>query len=497
MSRQVAPAVKIEGCESKYKLINGTYERLPHDHNGHAAFVLRDATPCYIFHTGKSRWVISKRIDDGQRCYAFRKDEPASENPSKCSGPWTTCGGSSAKDQEWTADNSIKCSQVAGSNDMFVQLRLTIMDEMKKLGIGSDVNNLKQLWRRLDFNGNNVVSLAEVDKLVVEMTAGGAWPEWLNNKPALMRAFQKSKGGVDGRRGDFVEKCEFSDLLLNIFWFNKLFKVFDDIDTDDDRRINLEEFTSGIGKLGLKLSGAEAEQKFKEIDTNNGGEVLFVEFCAYIRKRVNPDDNPAFDSDIVSGEKAGTTLRKTYGSKATQNHFVQKKTMSMFDDVEKKIKDVISANDQAALKKMWQHLDFNGNGKVSLAEIDKFVIESYPILNHKPALMRAYKKTIKDGDGDDWVEKKEFKSLLGNLIYFNKLFWLFDVGDQDRRMDFEEFKIALVNAGVKMAEGRAKQEFKKCDKDGGGKILFDEFCAWFVNRECPDAMTQFISPGEQ
>jgi hypothetical protein len=43
--------------------------------------------------------------------------------------------------------------------------------------------------------------------------------------------------------------------------------------------------------------------------------------------------------------------------------------------------------------------------------------------------MRAYKRTISKeggGDGDDWVEKKEFKQLLINLFYFNRLWKAFD-----------------------------------------------------------------------
>jgi hypothetical protein len=87
-------------------------------------------------------------------------------------------------------------------------------------------------------------------------------------------------------------------------------------------------------------------------------------------------------------------------------------------------------------------------------------------MNNKPALMRAYKvvtcnrpssalskilfgcllffssllllllllplllqRTISregGGDGDDWVEKKEFKQLLVNLFYFNRLWKAFD-----------------------------------------------------------------------
>jgi len=232
--------------------------------------------------------------------------------------------------------------------------------------------------------------------------------------------------------------------------------------------------------------------------------VLFVEFCAYIRKRVNPDDNPAFDSDIVSGEKAGATLRRKHGNTITQSHFVNKKSLKQFDDVEGPIKKILADSDQVALKKMWQHLDFNGNNVVSLAEIDKFVVESYPVLNHKPALMRAYKKTIQEmNEADEFCHKKDFKCLLGNLFYFNKLFWLFDGVDEDkdRRMTVQEFKMCLVNAGMQVSEARAQSYFKEIDKNGGGVILFDEFCSWFAATSCPEAMKDFIdvndSPGGQ
>ena len=74
--------------------------------------------------------------------------------------------------------------------------------------------------RRLDFNGNNVVSLAEIDKMVVEMVAGGSWPEWLNNKPALMRAYRLADSDGDG----LVSKREFSGLLRYILYFNELWE---------------------------------------------------------------------------------------------------------------------------------------------------------------------------------------------------------------------------------------------------------------------------------
>jgi len=308
----------------------------------------------------------------------------------------------------------------------------------------------------------------------------------------LMRAYKKTVLTDAYNGNEYVEKGDFHGLLLNIFWFNKLWQVFSAIDTGADRRIDIREFISGMANLGLHLSEGEASQEFSRIDGNSGGQVLFVEFCAYIRKRVNPDHDPAFDADIVSGEKCGKVMRKHAGHKATATHFISKKCFKDFDDLEKVIKKTVA--DRKKLRKLWNTIDYNGNGIVSLAEIDKLVVEQYPLLNHKPALMRAYKRTIQSGDGDDWVEKKEFKSLLGNLFYFNKIFWIFDQvdNDRDRRLTYQEFKTCLAVSNCKMPEHQARQEFHTIDRNSGGIILFDEFCRWFTSKQCPESMQEFV-----
>ena len=40
---------------------------------------------------------------------------------------------------------------------------------------------------------------------------------------------------------------------------------------------------------------------------------------------------------------------------------------------------------------LFDRMDCNGNGGLSLAEIDKAVLELWPQFNHKKALMRAYR----------------------------------------------------------------------------------------------------------
>ena len=68
------------------------------------------------------------------------------------------------------------------------------------------------------------------------------------------------------------------------------------------------------------------------------------------------------------------------------------------DEASKEALAVIKDKEQ--MKALWNQVDFNNNGIVSLAELDKLVVEKGWDIS-KPALMRAYKKTtLKDGDGD-------------------------------------------------------------------------------------------------
>jgi len=482
-------AIKISGRSGKNALINDVYEPMQIQHHNRPCWVARAVAARYLFHTGKGRWVISKQIDDGSRCWAYVQAPESSQDPSSCPGPWQCCD----QDGAWSADANVKCVAVPADHDKFVQLRMSLDADMRQYGL-IEMGSLKELWKRLDFNGNGIVSLAEIDKLVVEMVAGGTWPAWLNNKPALMRAYKKTIL-KDGDGDDWVQKREFHALLLNIFWFNKLWQIFEAVDTGSDRRIDVREFQAGLSKMGLSLSDQEAQQEFAKIDGNHGGQVLFVEFCGYVRNRVSPDAHSNFDGDIVSGEHCGRSLRHHKGHKATKEHFVNKKSFAEFDALEKKIKTIIA--DHKKLMELWHRIDFNGNNIVSLAEIDKLAVEKFPLLNHKPALMRAYKRTISKaggGDGDSWVEKKEFKQLLANLFYFNKLFWVFEHadGDNDRRLTFQEFKRCLAICGVSASEAEARKDFSTVDKNGGGIVLFDEFCAYFASKSCPQAMVALV-----
>jgi len=162
--------------------------------------------------------------------------------------------------------------------------RFKKFDKLEKefIEMSKDIVRLNQCWDILDVNGNNKVSLAEIDKLVVYKYT------LLNNKKALMRAY-KQTCLMDGGDGDaWVEPEEFPQLLLNLFYFNKLYAAFIDIDKDFDRRLDFNEFRKGAKKLGLRLKKKEAIEEFKRMDANGGGVVLFDEFCVWYTKKIDP-----------------------------------------------------------------------------------------------------------------------------------------------------------------------------------------------------------------
>ena len=52
------------------------------------------------------------------------------------------------------------------------------------------------------------------------------------------------------------------------------------------------------------------------------------------------------------------------------------------------------APDKATRDQLFAKFDYNGNNALSLAEIDKAIVEIWPDFNHKPALMRAYRACL-------------------------------------------------------------------------------------------------------
>ncbi|KRX09832.1 hypothetical protein PPERSA_02704 [Pseudocohnilembus persalinus] len=137
--------------------------------------------------------------------------------------------------------------------------------------------------------------------------------------------------------------------------------------------------------------------------------------------------------------------------------------------------------------------DPNGNGYLSLAEVDKGIrdiLRCDTLFDVKPVIMRAFqaaKNSVKTKSkyGDDYIERCEFRLLLVYLRQYFEYWVMFQRIDKnfDRRVSLEEFKQAVpeINKwGVTITN--PEKSFQQIDKNGGGMILFDEFCQWAIKQ---------------
>jgi Ca2+-binding EF-hand superfamily protein len=141
--------------------------------------------------------------------------------------------------------------------------------------------------------------------------------------------------------------------------------------------------------------------------------------------------------------------------------------------------------------------DPNGNGYLSLAEIDKGCRDNlglYDLFEAKKPIMRAYQAAKDVGNrgggggseaGADYVERNEFRLLLIYLRDYFLLWKMFDKIDagNDGRVDKDEFLKAVPKLqilGFQVAD--PEEEFAKIDANSGGQVLFDEFADWALRK---------------
>eukprot|EP00357_Protocruzia_adherens_P028738 CAMPEP_0114987378 /NCGR_PEP_ID=MMETSP0216-20121206/8976_1 /TAXON_ID=223996 /ORGANISM="Protocruzia adherens, Strain Boccale" /LENGTH=163 /DNA_ID=CAMNT_0002349973 /DNA_START=54 /DNA_END=545 /DNA_ORIENTATION=+ len=136
----------------------------------------------------------------------------------------------------------------------------------------------RKLFNVYDPDGNNLMTLknlwaiTEQEKVFAEF----------DNKPAIMRAYKAAdKIGSEKYEG-LITRKEFVYFIKYIQVYNDLWKFFDKVDENDDRRIDAGEFQKAANEaLKMNLNDDELKAEFARIDTNNGGHVLFDEFCEW------------------------------------------------------------------------------------------------------------------------------------------------------------------------------------------------------------------------
>jgi len=148
-----------------------------------------------------------------------------------------------------------------------------------------------------------------------------------------------------------------------------------------------------------------------------------------------------------------------------------------------------------ARRQLWSAFDVNGNGYVSFSETNmglRKVVRQELIVAAKPAIKGAFefakdysKARVGNKYGDDFIEKKEFEAFLITLAQRLEYWHVFRRAESqgDGRIDLKEFLGARKT--IEKWIGRMvdpEQEFQNLDANGGGQVLFREFCDWSFRR---------------
>ncbi|KAH8056597.1 hypothetical protein JL722_7435 [Aureococcus anophagefferens] len=318
-----------------------------------------------------------------------------------------------------------------------------------------------------------------LDKLIVDdiEKKGGARFAGMDNKPALLRTYYATCSG--GYEDDYIEKHEFRAMLRNLFFFTKLWTIFQEVDSSEkykDRRITLPEFQRfcASNDLGVTATADQAADMFRDADVNDGGMLLFDEFCKFVADQLVPMSK--HDAEYAAMEQPTTELggdeacesclvvpvnKTRRGKHGSKNKRRDKRFGASKSKLKREAKRFAKCTadfaemqlNKKSLARAWAALDYNGNGMVSLAEIDKWVLEHWPVLNSKPALLNAYQDACAGGS-DAFVQRDEFRGLLGHLVAYARVWDLF--------YEFDSAKELI-------------KEFDRIDENDGGLILFKEF----------------------
>jgi Ca2+-binding EF-hand superfamily protein len=249
----------------------------------------------------------------------------------------------------------------------------------------------------------------------------------LNESHNSFISSQAAKSAVpaqDKGHDDFVEFKEFRLFLMYLRQYIELYIMFKRIDVDNtgisDHRIDIDEFKNNVELLnrwGAKI--VDAEDSFKEADSDGGGKILFDEFAAWAIKRgldLDDDDDAEFvdvgkrgESNLSRKEvqkslsKKPTTPTTMRSNKSTNTTTITTPMKSNQKKNEPTKSDWIKLTSLLCYKKTAEHatarqrlfkkMDVNGNGMLSLAEIEKGIREELKLpeqFESKAAVLRAF-----------------------------------------------------------------------------------------------------------
>eukprot|EP00808_Paulinella_micropora_P031729 g24230.t1 len=320
------------------------------------------------------------------------------------------------------------------------------LDEIVAKGADGKINKevLDDVWKSFDFNGNGMLSLAEIDKAAKQM-----YPHWHLDTRATIRAMK----AVDQKGEGYVNRKQFGDFMLQLERMQHYSQIFSKLDVNGDGRISFEEFQTGHELAGVPMAD-DIKKEFMKLDVDRGGFILFAELVDYMihKKYQTPYTPPVIQMNTI----ASKLLAKSPGGYTKDN-----------------------------LDYLFKEADKDGDGYLDKTEVVALVKR---VMSHADPKVPGRALQQADDNGDGRISRKEFLGLvkaIDEMIDVTETFKaldadrnkIIDFADRNKIIDFAEFSrgFDLLRLPVAATPARIKAEFKKLDPRGAGKVSFPDF----------------------
>eukprot|EP00672_Neobodo_designis_P015996 CAMPEP_0174841108 /NCGR_PEP_ID=MMETSP1114-20130205/9096_1 /TAXON_ID=312471 /ORGANISM="Neobodo designis, Strain CCAP 1951/1" /LENGTH=360 /DNA_ID=CAMNT_0016075281 /DNA_START=1 /DNA_END=1080 /DNA_ORIENTATION=- len=137
----------------------------------------------------------------------------------------------------------------------------------------------------------------------------------------------------------------------------------------------------------------------------------------------------------------------------------------------------------AEVRRLFDEIDGNKSGKLSLAEVDLACVRLWPNFNKKPAIIRAFK--LADSGGDGALDVQDFARFLRYLPRYVQLHEALVKYDTSRDGYLEEQEFIRGKAAFGFADvpdGQVRTMFREADTNRGGKLTLEELATYLAKR---------------
>lgn len=295
-------------------------------------------------------------------------------------------------------------------------------------------------------------------------------------KTSMYRAFKHIYNPEGGRPTDAFLEIELGPLLVLAALCSRVCGVFGVNDVDDSRTMDSVEFAHNTLRLGLSLTSEQCAITYKEMCPTANQLLRFERFAEWYFEREGFPKEAKLRP--LLGEIMGPSVN------GAQNKKTDAQIVEEFNKIRNQIEGLLES--QTKLEDFWKRAGAKMN-KVLLKEVGRVITEIYPHVSRKAALLSCFKYTtgkIAKADLSDQLSKTEVPTLLKNLVAFNKLYAVFDdvMGCGAKGVGFKAFKAGMAVLGLQMSDDEAREQFEGMEKNSAGKIMFSEFCEWFVSQ---------------